>query len=65
MFIASRKSTTTQFKSDAEFGSRQAILAMAPWTVKGLARMEAMLREKSIRIATLEIVLCVLCRVSL
>ena len=40
--------------TDTEFESQQAILAMARWTVKGLAQTEAMLREKSIRVATLE-----------
>ena len=40
--------------SDTEFELQQAILAMARWTVKGLAQTEAMLRGKSIRVATLE-----------
>ena len=40
--------------SDTKFKLQQAILAMARSTVKGLAQTEAMLREKSTRVATLK-----------
>ena len=40
--------------SDTEFELQQTILAMARWMVKGLAPTEAMIREKSKTVATLE-----------
>ena len=50
--------------SDTEFELQQAILAMAQWTVEGLAQTEAMLREKSIRVAALERALVIPCHLS-